>query len=444
MEASTIESSTDSLGSFCCAIVLSAANNTQAAASSAIFGVDVYKGRMPRLYISHAEGDQVTAGRGATSANPLGSARTYACDVTEAFSDQDRVFPEVFAVLNQAIAARAFPSASVAVTLAGKLVALRALGRFTYEITAPRVTSETIFDLASVTKVAATTAMAMVLYERGLLDLEAPVVGVLPEFASEDPRLRAITFRMLLAHSSGLPAYEKLFLRAITRDALLEEAFKVPLKHDPGTLAEYSDIGFILLGVALERIAGEPLDNFSQREVFGPLGMAHTLFSPPLPWRQQIPPTADDKTFRKRIIQGEVQDENASVLGGVAGHAGLFSTAADVAAFAQAMLSSRSPILRSETVALFTRPEELPAGTSRALGWDTPSSPSQSGQYFSPASFGHLGYTGTSLWIDPSRQLSVTLLTNRTWPDCSNQAIKEIRPRFHDAVVEAIERAGND
>ncbi|MGA7337502.1 MAG: serine hydrolase, partial [Candidatus Sulfotelmatobacter sp.] len=156
--------------------------------------------------------------------------------------------------------------------------------------------------------------------------------------------------------------------------------------------------------------------------------------------RAKIPPTADDQTFRKRLIQGEVQDENASVLGGVAPHAGLFSTAEDLAKFAQVMLNQGSPILRPETIALFTRREPAPSSTSRALGWDTPSASSLSGKYFSPQSFGHLGYTGTSLWIDPTRQLSITLLTNRTWPDCSNQAIKQARPKFHDAIIEALDK----
>jgi CubicO group peptidase (beta-lactamase class C family) len=136
-----------------------------------------------------------------------------------------------------------------------------------------------------------------------------------------------------------------------------------------------------------------------------------------------------------------VQDENACVLGGVAPHAGLFSTAEDLARFAHAMLSKGQPILRPETVALFTRRESAPTSTTRALGWDTPSSPSQSGKHFGAASYGHLGYTGTSLWIDPVRQLSITLLTNRTWPDDSNQAIKQVRPTFHDAVIEALENA---
>ncbi len=168
--------------------------------------------------------------------------------------------------------------------------------------------------------------------------------------------------------------------------------------------------------------------------------MINTTFTPPTESRAQIPPTENDQTFRQRIIQGEVQDENASILGGVAPHAGLFSTAADLAKFAHAMLNEGRPILRPETISLFTRRESAPTATSRALGWDTPSSPSQSGKYFSPHSFGHLGYTGTSLWIDPSRQLSTALLTNRTWPDCSNQAIKRIRPLFHDAAIEAILR----
>ena len=149
-------------------------------------------------------------------------------------------------------------------------------------------------------------------------------------------------------------------------------------------------------------------------------------------------PTADDQTFRHRIIQGEVQDENASVLGGVAAHAGVFGSAADVAIFANAMLHGGSPIVRPETLRLFTRRESSPPGTLRALGWDTPSSPSQSGKYFSTGSFGHLGYTGTSLWIDPEQGFSITLLTNRTWPDCKNQAIKEVRPAIHDAIIEAL------
>lgn len=337
------------------------------------------------------------------------------------------------------MADRAFPGASIAITYQGKLVALKALGHFTYEPGSPEVTSQSIFDLASVSKVIATTTMAMVLYERGFLDLEAVVVGVVPEFSSDDLRRAEITFRMLLAHSSGLPAHEKFYRRVSTKQELLRAAFETPLVSDPGTKAEYSDIGFIVLGVALERLADTPLDKFCQTE-FAKLGMSMTGFNPPNSLRSSIVPTANDVTFRKRIIQGEVYDENASVLGGVASHAGLFAPAQDVAAFAHVLLQGGPPLVRRDTLALFTKRQTLPAGTSRALGWDTPSAPSQSGQYFSPSSFGHLGYTGTSLWIDPERQLSIILLTNRTWPDSSNKAITQIRPKFHDAVVEALER----
>ena len=385
--------------------------------------------------------------------------------------NQEEIFGAAYSRLESAIAARAFPAASIAVTHAGKLVALKSFGKLVFaedfegvpasshslrqgrDFNLP-ATPTTLFDLASVTKAIATTTIAMILYERGLLELEAPIIATVPEFLSDDARRRNVTFRMLLAHSSGLPAYEKLFLKASGRDELLHAAFAMPLTASPGIRAEYSDIGFIILGVALERIAGEPLEIFCQREIFGPMGMSTTSFNPPRELRATIPPTADERkddsraakgrsTFRNRVIQGEVQDENAFVLGGVAGHAGLFSAAVDVARFAHTMLSGGAPILRPETIKLFTRRETTPAGTSRALGWDTPSVPSQSGAHFGPYSYGHLGYTGTSLWIDPERQLSITFLTNRTWPDCSNPAIKKVRPEIHDAIVQALHSNSN-
>lgn len=351
---------------------------------------------------------------------------------------QDEFFRHAFGLLENAVADRVFPGCSLAVTFRGALVAHKAFGRFTYDSASAAVSAATLFDVASLTKVVATTAMAMVLYERGLLDLEAPVAAIVPEFIGDDSRRREVTVRMLLAHSSGLPAYEKLFLRAAKRKDLVDAALKTELAGAPGSRMEYSDIGFIILGIALERIADESLDGFCQREIFGPLGMTHTTFNPAKALRDAIPPTADDRSFRNRVIQGEVQDENASVLGGVAPHAGLFSTAEDLAIFAHALINGGDPILRPATVELFTRREDRPEGTSRALGWDTPSAPSQSGKYFSPHSYGHLGYTGTSLWIDRERQISIALLTNRTWPDCQNKAIKKVRPEFHDAVVEAL------
>ena len=354
------------------------------------------------------------------------------------YGEQDAWFSRAFAILEQAIAERAFPGCALSILHGGKLVALKGLGRFTYEPDSPTVQADTIFDLASVSKVVATTPIAMLLYERGQLDLEAPVASLLPEFAGDDPRRDEVTVRMLLAHSSGLPAYERLFERVRTREELLRAAVTMPLTADPGARAEYSDIGFIILGELLARLADEPLDRFCRREVFGPLGMARTGYCPPAAWRPLIPPTVNDRAFRHRVVQGEVHDENASVIGGVAGHAGVFAPAADIALFAHVMMNGGRPILGPETLALFTRRQESPPGTSRALGWDTPSQPSQSGRYLSPAAFGHLGYTGTSLWIDPELQLAITLLTNRTWPDRSNQAIKQVRPKFHNLVVEAL------
>ena len=209
------------------------------------------------------------------------AAKTSAHFPVPAYEPQDVVFLPAFELLRQAIAQHVFPGASVAVTHQGKLVALKAVGRFTYDLESPEVTSASIFDLASVSKVVATTTVAMILYQRGLLDLEMPVVSIVPEFSGQDERRSEVTLHLLLAHSSGLPAYEKLFLRAPTKTQLLDAAFTTPLAADPGSQAAYSDVGFIILGVALERIVDEPLDRFCQREVFGPLGMAHTGFKPP-------------------------------------------------------------------------------------------------------------------------------------------------------------------
>lgn len=357
-------------------------------------------------------------------------------DLTDA---QERRFARAFALINGAIARKAFPGAALAVTCGGQLLALRAFGRFTYEAASPEVLRETAWDLASLTKPIAATSMAMLLHERGRFSLDSPIVGFLPEFASAtDPRRDQVTVRMLLEHSSGLPAHRKLYLGESGREAMVAAAMRVPLDATPGARYEYSDIGFILLGALLERLAGERIDRFCQREVFAPLKL-NFYFSPYCPDRNAVPPTGTDAEYRHRIIQGEVGDENASAMGGIAAHAGLFGDALSVARYAECFLRCGSPVFQAESVRLFTTRATQPAGTSRTPGWDTPSAPSQSGTRFSPRSFGHLGYTGTSLWCDPEHSLSVTLLTNRTWPDTANQAIKEVRPLVHDAIVDAIE-----
>ncbi len=344
---------------------------------------------------------------------------------------------EAISLLRKSVSDRAFPGAACAVFAEEKIVLQAAVGRFTFDDDSPAVELSTVFDLASLTKITATTAMAMLLYDCGQLDLNMPVVQALPEFAG-DARRNAVTISMLLAHSSGLPAYVRLFEQARDRESLLRLAFQVPLKADPMTHAEYSDIGFILLGELLQRIAGQTLDEFCATNIFQALEMSSTLFCPPKAQCEAIPPTVDDKTFRHRVIQGEVHDENASVLSGVAGHAGVFSNTTDLMKFASCILSGGAPLFREETVRLFTARQTSPAHTFRALGWDTPSTNSSSGKHFSAHSFGHLGYTGTSLWLDGERGIAIALLTNRIWPDNQSQAIRQIRPEFHDAIMQEL------
>ena len=356
-------------------------------------------------------------------------------------------FGAAYQVLESAIATHAFPGCAFGVLAGSEVVLNDALGHFTYEPDASPVAAGTVYDIASVTKVVATTAAAMLLVERGKLDLDTPLGEVLPGFVASQPAgdpARRVELRHLLAHNSGLPGYVKLFRYANTPDALLQACLALPLQAEPGARAEYSDPGFILLGKALETLIGESLDSFAHREIFQPPGMKSTGFCPAQAARCSIPPTEEDTTFRHRRIQGEVQDENAFVLGGVAGHAGLFSNVPDLLRFAGAILGSLrndaggAPVLFERTTVNRFAMRQEPAGSSCALGWDTPSQPSSSGVQFSQHSIGHLAYSGCSLWIDLDAAIAVVLLTNRTWPDRRNQLIREVRPAFHDAVRRAL------
>jgi CubicO group peptidase (beta-lactamase class C family) len=373
-------------------------------------------------------------------------------------------------VLDEAIPMRAFPGCAFGVLVGGEIVLLGARGRFTYNEASPAVTPQTVYDVASLTKVAVTTAAAMLLHQRGQLDLETLLAELLPGFtanrAASDPA-RRITLRHLLAHNSGLPGYVEFFRTAATAEALLEVCLHLPLKAEPGVRAEYSDPGFILLGKALEALTGEPLATWISREVFQPLGLTATGFMeshpsdknkgvarvghpvfldglncPPAEARSHIPPTEQDTSFRHRVIQGEVQDENAWLLGGAAGHAGLFSNVPDLLCLAREVLAAtadagKACLFNAATVELFAQ-RQGPVGSSRALGWDTPSQPSSSGRHFSAHSIGHLGFSGCSLWIDLEAGIAVVLLTNRTWPDRQSQIIRQVRPAFHDAVRQAM------
>jgi len=357
-------------------------------------------------------------------------------------------FAGALRILEDAIAARAFPGCAFGVLVGDDVVLQGALGRFTYEGNAPAVAAETVFDLASVTKVVATTATAMLLVQRRQLELETPLGELLPGFVvrrAPADVARTIQLQHLLAHNSGVPGYVGFFRTAATPAALFQACLELPLHSAPGTHAEYSDPGFILLGKAFEALICADLDTWTRREVFQPLGMAATGFCPSPAMRTAIPPTEEDLTFRHRRIQGEVQDENAWVLNGVAGHAGLFSNVPDLLRFAGEILRSARSAGSEENPSLFNSAvlkqfakRQSPEGSSRALGWDTPSEPSSSGKYFARHSIGHLGYSGCSLWIDLDAAVAVALLTNRTWPDRQSQLIREVRPLFHDAIREAL------
>jgi CubicO group peptidase (beta-lactamase class C family) len=362
-------------------------------------------------------------------------------------------FAAAHRVLEDAIAGRAFPGCAFGILAEGRVVHKAALGRFTYEPTASEVLPETVFDIASVTKVAATTAAAMLLHQRSQLDLEMPIGELLPGFIvgrAPGSLARHVTVRHLLAHNSGLPGYVEFFRTYTTPASLFRACLELPLQAAPGTRDEYSDPGFILLGKALEVVTGEPLPQFVNREIFDPLGMGSTCFQPRLSARSSVPPTEEDTRLRFRIIQGEVEDENASILHGAAGHAGLFSNVPDLLRFSAEMLAAaghapagfgaspqQGTLFDRSTLERFSQRQE-PQGSSRALGWDTPGENSSAGRHFSPHSIGHLGYSGCSLWIDLDAGIAVALLTNRTWPDRANQAIREVRPAFHDAVREAL------
>ena len=349
-------------------------------------------------------------------------------------------------LLERAVDDGVTPGGVLLVARRGTVVLDHAAGRLTYDEGSPAVTPSTIYDLASLTKVIATTTLLMRRVETDALDLDAAAASYLPELG--ESAVGGTTLRDLLAHSSGLPCCTQLF-RELGEDLDRDEARGRYLEHIAGTelavarreRAIYSDLGVLLLGEILERGSDRGLAQQVEEEVLEPLGLIDTGYVPAEELRERIAPTEFD-SWRGRLPHGEVHDENTLALGGIAPHAGLFGTARDVAVFGQAMLNGGlygdRRLADSETVALFTRRAELVPGSSRALGWDTPSDPSSAGRYFSARSFGHTGFTGTSLWIDPELDLIVVLLTNRVHPTRDNIAIRRLRPAIHDAIVLAI------
>jgi beta-N-acetylhexosaminidase len=356
-----------------------------------------------------------------------------------------------YTVIENAVADKAFPGATLAVGYKGK-VAIHAFGKLSYDPGSPVVDVRTMYDIASLTKVVATTTLVAKLAEGDFpvsLDLDAKVERYLPEWtqghSGQDLEWRhRVTVRHLLTHTSGLPPFKEYWRTSKSKQETLNRIFAEPLEYEPGTKEVYSDLGIILMAEIVERLTGRKLDDLAGASIFSTLGMKDTTFRPAKNLWPRIAPTEFDRNLRHRLVQGEVHDENAFTMGGVAGHAGLFSTAPDLAAFCQMLLNGgvygHRRILKRTTITQFTAPQPL-SNNTRTLGWAVPTEGSSSGHYFSAHSFGHTGFTGTSIWIDTEHQLFVVLLTNRVHPTRENQKIAQIRPALHDAVMQALDLA---
>ena len=357
-----------------------------------------------------------------------------------------------------ALADSAASGAALAVVRRGQLVRLRGYGHLDWDAQSPPVTPASIFDLASLTKVVGTTSAVVILVQRGLITLDDLVVHHLPWWDDGDPAKSRVTIRQLLLHRAGLPPFRRFFLEMEGRDAYEDAIGALPLDHPPGERTVYSDIGLMTAAFIVESVTGMALNDFLRGEVWHPLGMADTGFAPdPTLW-DRIATTELDEDYRGFHVHGVAHDENAYAIDGVAGHAGLFSSARDLAVFTQTMLDRgvAAPCRADAASGLpCHRPRFAPVSifaqgwvdritrrqspeSSRALGWDTPSERSSAGDYFSARSFGHTGYTGTSLWVDPTQQLAVVLLTNRVNPTRNNGKHIPLRRGVHDRVARAI------
>jgi CubicO group peptidase (beta-lactamase class C family) len=359
-------------------------------------------------------------------------------------------------IMAAGLSAGAAPGAALAVGRHGRLVHSRAYGHVDPVAGAAIVTDSTLFDLASLTKVIATTTAAMILEEEGRLDLDRPVREYLPAFDAPDKA--GITVGMLLSHSGGLVAGGPLWRESRQRADFLRRMNERELAYAPGDSSIYSDWGLILTGWIVEAAAAQPLDAFLHDRVWSRLGMRETGFNPLAasrlpegsdctaalpgepPMLARIAATENDTVYRRRPIHGVVHDENACALAGVAGHAGLFSSLRDLTVFAQLLLNGGEyagvRILQPTTITRWTARQR--PRSSRGLGWDTPAPRSSAGRHFSPRSFGHTGFTGTSIWMDPERGLFVVLLTNRVNPTRANMLHEPLRREIADAVQAAI------
>jgi CubicO group peptidase (beta-lactamase class C family) len=346
----------------------------------------------------------------------------------------------VITVLDSAIAAGAAPGAVLAVSVHGERF-VYGTGRLGLD-DATRPTGRTLYDMASLTKVIALTTLAMMAVEEGVLDLDAPVVRYLPAFERGHGDKASVRVRDLLLHDSGLPAGRPLWRESLVREGAILRTVTTDLAAPPGTRMVYSDLGAITLTAILERLYDQRIDRLFARRVAGPLGLHRMRYLPPKGWRPEIAPTERDP-WRGRMLRGEVHDENTAHLDGVSGHAGLFASAEDLLRFGEWALAGalgRTTLpgpVPPRALTSWTVRQDHPAGSSRALGWDTPSGVSSAGTLMSGSSFGHTGFTGTSLWVDPEREVVIVLLTNRVHPTRNTPAFGLIRAVVADAVMRA-------
>jgi CubicO group peptidase (beta-lactamase class C family) len=353
--------------------------------------------------------------------------------------DVARLQDSVSGILARAVRDSAFPGAIVVVGTRDGVVLERAAGRLDWTAS-PAPNARTLWDLASLTKVVALTTAMMLLVEDGTIDVSAPVQRYLPEWTG--PHKEHVTVRHLLTHSSGLPAWRPLYKEAESGADALALVLATPLDTVPGVRMVYSDLGAILLGQIVTKVSGMPFDRFVAERVFAPLEMSETQFRPSADLLPRIAPTEVDP-WRQRHLRGEVHDENAFALGGVSSHAGLFSTARDLSRLARMYLGDGTlegrRFLSAATIARFTEVQN-PALSHRALGWETPSGSNSAGRLMSARAFGHTGFTGTSVWIDPGNNVFVLLLSNRVNPTREHRGISAVRVAIADATMGALVR----
>lgn len=364
-------------------------------------------------------------------------------------------FSSIDKIIDNAISSHDFPSAELVVGNANEILYQNAYGRLTYDDDAKPTTMKTIYDLASVTKVIATTSAIMKLYEEGKLDLDAPVATYIPEFAANGKG--DITVTNLLLHNSGLTAWTPFYQTMSTAQEVKNAVFNCTKEYPTGSQTLYSDYNAFLLGEIVERISGLRLDKYCKENIFEPLGMTDTDFLIPLSEDYRIAPTENDTYWRNQLLIGYVHDEMAAILEGVSGNAGLFSTAPDLYKFMQMELNkgkypddrkmskgvSYDTLFKGQTIDLFTtKVTGLGYNNTRALGWETKPEPTKypplCGNKFSINSFGHTGYTGTSVWCDKDKSIIVILLTNRVYPKRGNEEIRNVRPKVHDEVCKIL------